>query len=65
MFLDTCLNIRHCGWKYLYTQIFPVYHTQDINFFNKGYDILSIRMPNHPYFYGNWDKWNKYVMSEA
>jgi hypothetical protein len=54
--LRLLILIDRFGWKILVSFVFPVYWTQDFNFKNKGYDILTIF--KHPSTYNRATYWN-------
>lgn len=42
------------GWKFPFSYFIKAYWTQDIQFINEGYDIISFRKPVNYYFYGTF-----------
>jgi len=56
-------DFNRWGWSGIYAYFFPVYWTQDSNFVNDGYDLLSLKWNNTFYFYGTKRQvkrgWNK------
>jgi hypothetical protein len=41
--------VNNLGWKVVISFVFPVYWSQDKNFKNNGYDILTIFKSNSSY----------------
>lgn len=50
--LQLANNIFRFGWKWVAAVFVPAYWTQDCNFENNGYDIISFSKPKGHYFYG-------------
>lgn len=54
-----CLYNRY-SWKIIVSIFYPVYWSQDINFINEGYDIITIFDESTSWLRGTYWKWNDF-----
>jgi hypothetical protein len=54
-------NVSYYGWMFIFWPLITLYVEKDVEFKNRGYDIISFKKLGHSYFYGTYSEYSRFI----